>query len=245
MFREHVAHLYSRAPFDVKKKKKKLLNWFHVCFHFILFTSLAVHPDKITIATGQVAGTSSDGKVSERDWYYYFSFSNWVIITGVRSYGVCCYLRNCWEAGTHSLFLLHSSSHPHWWHTSPAVVPMFVYVVFSWQQLAPHVRVWDSVSLNTLHVLGTGFFDRALVCLAFSKSVRKHLTRSFKATSDTFRLFSAFFIPFCHYIKNLLEWRKHVVCCRRLQRPRPFCLGLAERGQTGWGQGVFNRQIKT
>ncbi|XP_032355373.1 echinoderm microtubule-associated protein-like 1 isoform X11 [Etheostoma spectabile] len=60
---------------------------------------LAVHPDKITIATGQVAGTSSDGK-----------------------------------------------------------------------HLAPHVRVWDSVSLNTLHVLGTGFFDRALVCLAFSKS---------------------------------------------------------------------------
>ncbi|CAB1334876.1 unnamed protein product, partial [Coregonus sp. 'balchen'] len=60
---------------------------------------LAVHPDKITIATGQVAGTSSEGK-----------------------------------------------------------------------QLAPHVRVWDSVSLNTLHVLGTGFFDRALVCLAFSKS---------------------------------------------------------------------------
>ncbi|XP_063040527.1 echinoderm microtubule-associated protein-like 1 isoform X2 [Engraulis encrasicolus] len=60
---------------------------------------LAVHPDKITIATGQVAGTSTDGK-----------------------------------------------------------------------QLAPHVRIWDSVSLNTLHVLGTGFFDRALVCLAFSKS---------------------------------------------------------------------------
>uniref|UniRef100_A0A673MF50 Echinoderm microtubule-associated protein-like 1 n=1 Tax=Sinocyclocheilus rhinocerous TaxID=307959 RepID=A0A673MF50_9TELE len=60
---------------------------------------LTVHPDKITIATGQVAGTSSDGK-----------------------------------------------------------------------QLAPHVRVWDSVSLNTLHILGTGFFDRALVCLSFSKS---------------------------------------------------------------------------
>uniref|UniRef100_A0A1A7Y087 Echinoderm microtubule associated protein like 1 n=1 Tax=Iconisemion striatum TaxID=60296 RepID=A0A1A7Y087_9TELE len=59
---------------------------------------LAIHPDKITIATGQVAGTSTDGK------------------------------------------------------------------------LAPHVRVWDSVSLNTLHVLGVGFFDRGLVCLAFSKS---------------------------------------------------------------------------
>lgn len=38
-----------------------------VCF---ILTSLAVHPDKITIATGQVAGTSSDGKVR--------SFSFWL-----------------------------------------------------------------------------------------------------------------------------------------------------------------------
>ncbi|KAG8514417.1 Echinoderm microtubule-associated protein-like 1, partial [Galemys pyrenaicus] len=60
---------------------------------------LAVHPDRITIATGQVAGTSKDGK-----------------------------------------------------------------------QLPPHVRIWDSVTLNTLHVIGTGFFDRAVTCIAFSKS---------------------------------------------------------------------------
>ncbi|XP_034497979.1 echinoderm microtubule-associated protein-like 1 isoform X3 [Ailuropoda melanoleuca] len=60
---------------------------------------LAVHPDRITIATGQVAGTSKDGK-----------------------------------------------------------------------QLPPHVRIWDSVTLNTLHVLGVGFFDRAVTCIAFSKS---------------------------------------------------------------------------
>uniref|UniRef100_A0A8C5R484 EMAP like 1 n=1 Tax=Leptobrachium leishanense TaxID=445787 RepID=A0A8C5R484_9ANUR len=60
---------------------------------------LAVHPDKITIATGQVAGTSKDGK-----------------------------------------------------------------------QLPPHVRVWDSVTLNTLHIIGMGFFDRAVTCVAFSKS---------------------------------------------------------------------------
>ncbi|XP_075049642.1 echinoderm microtubule-associated protein-like 1 isoform X6 [Mixophyes fleayi] len=60
---------------------------------------LAIHPDKITIATGQVAGTSKDGK-----------------------------------------------------------------------QLPPHVRVWDSVTLNTLHVIGMGFFDRAVTCVAFSKS---------------------------------------------------------------------------
>ncbi|XP_026536026.1 echinoderm microtubule-associated protein-like 1 [Notechis scutatus] len=60
---------------------------------------LAVHPDRITIATGQVAGTSKDGK-----------------------------------------------------------------------QLLPHIRIWDSVTLNTLHVIGMGFFDRAVTCIAFSKS---------------------------------------------------------------------------
>ncbi|GCB63400.1 hypothetical protein scyTo_0007384 [Scyliorhinus torazame] len=60
---------------------------------------LAVHPDRITIATGQVAGITKDGN-----------------------------------------------------------------------QAAPHVRIWDSVSLNTLHTIGTGFFDRSVTCIAFSKS---------------------------------------------------------------------------
>ncbi|XP_034294141.1 echinoderm microtubule-associated protein-like 2 isoform X4 [Pantherophis guttatus] len=60
---------------------------------------LAVHPDMVTVATGQVAGTSKDGKA-----------------------------------------------------------------------LPPQVRIWDSVSLNTLHVLGPGPFDRAVTCVGFSKS---------------------------------------------------------------------------
>uniref|UniRef100_A0A452VGQ6 EMAP like 2 n=1 Tax=Ursus maritimus TaxID=29073 RepID=A0A452VGQ6_URSMA len=60
---------------------------------------LAVHPDMVTIATGQVAGTTKEGK-----------------------------------------------------------------------PLPPHVRVWDSVSLSTLHVLGLGVFDRAVCCVGFSKS---------------------------------------------------------------------------
>ncbi|XP_019716941.1 echinoderm microtubule-associated protein-like 2 isoform X1 [Hippocampus comes] len=60
---------------------------------------LSVHPDMVTIATGQVAGNTKDGKL-----------------------------------------------------------------------LAPHIRVWDSVSLNTLHMLGFGVFDRAVTCLSFSKS---------------------------------------------------------------------------
>ncbi|XP_038641850.1 echinoderm microtubule-associated protein-like 2 isoform X3 [Scyliorhinus canicula] len=60
---------------------------------------LAVHPDRVTMATGQVAGIAKDGK-----------------------------------------------------------------------QLPPHVRVWDSVSLNTLHVIGSGVFDRGISCVSFSKS---------------------------------------------------------------------------
>jgi len=40
---------------------QKCVQLFMSAFHVF---SLAVHPDKITIATGQVAGTSSDGKVS-------------------------------------------------------------------------------------------------------------------------------------------------------------------------------------
>ncbi|XP_008850265.2 echinoderm microtubule-associated protein-like 2 isoform X1 [Nannospalax galili] len=70
---------------------------------------LAVHPDMVTIATGQVAGTTKEGKIM----------------------------------------------HP---PTS------FL------QPLPPHVRVWDSVSLSTLHVLGLGVFDRAVCCVGFSKS---------------------------------------------------------------------------
>ncbi|KAJ8792248.1 hypothetical protein J1605_020099 [Eschrichtius robustus] len=42
--------------------------------------------------------------------------------------------------------------------------------LFPKQQLPPNVRIWDSVTLNTLHVIGIGFFDRAVTCIAFSKS---------------------------------------------------------------------------
>ncbi|CAG0917732.1 unnamed protein product [Notodromas monacha] len=32
----------------------------------------------------------------------------------------------------------------------------------------PHVRIWDSVSLQTLHVIGVGEFERSVGCLSFS-----------------------------------------------------------------------------
>ena len=35
----------------------------------------------------------------------------------------------------------------------------------------PHIRIWDSVSLHTLHVIGLGDFERAVACVAFSKAV--------------------------------------------------------------------------
>ncbi|XP_014664768.1 PREDICTED: echinoderm microtubule-associated protein-like 2 [Priapulus caudatus] len=34
----------------------------------------------------------------------------------------------------------------------------------------PHVRVWDSVSLHTMHIIGLGDFERAVCCIAFSKA---------------------------------------------------------------------------
>ncbi|KAJ7398332.1 hypothetical protein BTVI_126260 [Pitangus sulphuratus] len=96
---------------------------------------LAVHPDRITIATGQVAGTSKDGKLPE--------FSQLVQFR---------------------LFL-------------------------DLPQLPPHVRVWDSVTLNTLHVIGMGFFDRAVTCIAFSKSKQEKpkfvLCVTFSENGDT------------------------------------------------------------
>lgn len=43
------------------------------------------------------------------------------------------------------------------------------------QPLQPHVRVWDSVSLVTLQVIGLGTFERGVGCLDFSKAVRQML----------------------------------------------------------------------
>ncbi|XP_070181364.1 echinoderm microtubule-associated protein-like 2 isoform X3 [Littorina saxatilis] len=72
---------------------------------------LAVHPDRIKIATGQVAG--HDRKEGRRK-----------------------------RAGSEKAEELSES--------------------------LPHVRIWDSVSLHTLHVLGLGDFDRAVCCISFS-----------------------------------------------------------------------------
>ncbi|KAG0700301.1 Echinoderm microtubule-associated protein-like 1 [Chionoecetes opilio] len=36
--------------------------------------------------------------------------------------------------------------------------------------MSPHIRVWDSVSLHTLHVLGISDIERSVACLAFSKA---------------------------------------------------------------------------
>ncbi|KAM4771983.1 echinoderm microtubule-associated protein-like 4 [Rhinophrynus dorsalis] len=71
----------------------------HYLGHTDCVKCIAVHPDKIRIATGQIAGVDKDGR-----------------------------------------------------------------------PLQPHVRVWDSVSLSTLQVIGLGTFERGVGCLAFSKA---------------------------------------------------------------------------
>ncbi|XP_063048364.1 echinoderm microtubule-associated protein-like 4 isoform X2 [Engraulis encrasicolus] len=71
----------------------------HYLGHTDCVKCLAVHPDKIRMATGQIAGVDKDGR-----------------------------------------------------------------------PLQPHVRVWDSVSLTTLQVIGMGVFERGVGSLAFSKA---------------------------------------------------------------------------
>uniref|UniRef100_A0A3Q3B7R3 EMAP like 4 n=1 Tax=Kryptolebias marmoratus TaxID=37003 RepID=A0A3Q3B7R3_KRYMA len=77
----------------------------HYLGHTDCIKCLAIHPDKIRIATGQIAGVDKDGRA-----------------------------------------------------------------------LQPHVRVWDSVSLSTLQVIGLGTFERGVGSLAFSKDSGQHLT---------------------------------------------------------------------
>nr|XP_033469193.1 echinoderm microtubule-associated protein-like 4 isoform X1 [Epinephelus lanceolatus] len=71
----------------------------HYLGHTDCVKCLAIHPDKIRIATGQIAGVDKDGRA-----------------------------------------------------------------------IQPHVRIWDSVSLSTLQVVGLGTFERGVGSLAFSKA---------------------------------------------------------------------------
>ncbi|XP_070578135.1 77 kDa echinoderm microtubule-associated protein-like isoform X3 [Ptychodera flava] len=91
---------------------------------------IAIHPDKVTIATGQVAGheRKNDAKKSPR------------------------------TANSSSA----SSSTEASMDDETEIPEVKVYV--------PHVRIWDSVSLTTLRIIGVGDFDRAVCCVSFSKS---------------------------------------------------------------------------
>ncbi|KAF2986272.1 hypothetical protein EK904_009801 [Melospiza melodia maxima] len=119
---------------------------------------LAVHPDRITIATGQVAGTSKDGK-----------------------------------------------------------------------QLPPHVRVWDSVTLNTLHVIGMGFFDRAVTCIAFSKSNGGSSLCSVDDSND--------------HVLSVWDWQKEekLADVKKQEKPKfVLCVTFSENGDTITGDSSGN-----
>jgi len=46
-----------------------------------------------------------------------------------------------------------------------------IVILLSFGFLQPHVRVWNSVSLHTLAIIGIGEFERSICCLSFSKAV--------------------------------------------------------------------------
>lgn len=50
--------------------------------------------------------------------------------------------------------------------------------------LQPHIRIWNSVSLTTNHIIGTGEFDGAICCLSFSKADGGNLLCAIDETSD-------------------------------------------------------------
>lgn len=67
--------------------------------------------------------------------------------------------------------------------------------MFSRLEKRPHVRVWDSVSLNTLHIIGlNGEFDRSISCLTFSKLDGGNLLAIVDESAD--------------HILSLWEWQK-------------------------------------
>ncbi|XP_048515693.1 echinoderm microtubule-associated protein-like 2 isoform X8 [Athalia rosae] len=48
----------------------------------------------------------------------------------------------------------------------------------------PHIRIWNSVSLTTNHIIGTGEFDGSICCLSFSKADGGNLLCAIDETSD-------------------------------------------------------------
>uniref|UniRef100_A0A7N5KFS3 EMAP like 2 n=1 Tax=Ailuropoda melanoleuca TaxID=9646 RepID=A0A7N5KFS3_AILME len=122
---------------------------------------LAVHPDMVTIATGQVAGTTKEGK-----------------------------------------------------------------------PLPPHVRVWDSVSLSTLHVLGLGVFDRAVCCVGFSKSNGGNLLCAVDESND--------------HMLSVWDWAKEakVVDGKKHEKPKyVLCVTFLEGGDVVTGDSGGNLYV--
>ncbi|XP_044113031.1 echinoderm microtubule-associated protein-like 2 isoform X2 [Neovison vison] len=122
---------------------------------------LAVHPDMVTIATGQVAGTTKEGK-----------------------------------------------------------------------PLPPHVRIWDSVSLSTLHVLGLGVFDRAVCCVGFSKSNGGNLLCAVDESND--------------HMLSVWDWAKEskVVDGKKHEKPKyVLCVTFLEGGDVVTGDSGGNLYV--
>lgn len=93
------------------------------------------------------------------------------------------------------------------------------------QALQPHVRIWDSVSLSTLQVIGLGTFERGVGSLAFSKAVS--ISQVHHGSCGTCR--SALTLGSSCVCPSGLGPAPE--CGGRLQRPHADGLGLAEEVQ--------------
>uniref|UniRef100_A0A3Q1HL04 HELP domain-containing protein n=1 Tax=Anabas testudineus TaxID=64144 RepID=A0A3Q1HL04_ANATE len=131
---------------------------------------LSVHPDMVTIATGQVAGNSKDGKL-----------------------------------------------------------------------LAPHVRIWDSVSLNTLHVIGMGVFDRAVTCVAFSKSNGGTFLCAVDDAND--HILSVWNCSGCCVSSHGRQLDRHLSRTKHEKPKYVLCVAFAENGDTITGDSSGNIYI--
>ncbi|TKC50798.1 hypothetical protein EI555_017319 [Monodon monoceros] len=184
---------------------------------------LAVHPDRITIATGQVAGTSKDGKWINCVFQFLALKLNQNLrarenVIAIRTIPLHLQVEKSGEAEGLSedaqLLRDKSSLEP----TSPI-----------YGQLPPNVRIWDSVTLNTLHVIGIGFFDRAVTCIAFSKSNGGSNLCAVDDSND--------------HVLSVWDWQKEerLADVKKQEKPKfVLCVTFSENGDTITGDSSGN-----
>ena len=89
----------------------------------------------------------------------------------------------------------------------------------------PHVRIWNSVSLQTVHTLGLADFEHNICCVSFSKADGGNLLVAVEESEHT--------ISVSNYIKQeICKHHQHILIC--FHHPG---VGLGEGGQGAQDHG--------